>query len=652
MSRSAWTLGGLVLASLLIYLRSVGGEFIWDDDANVTANPLLDGVGSLRRIWFSGEGYQYYPLTFTSYWLQDRLIGLSPRSCHLVNIGLHALNTGLLYGVLRQLRFPVAGAGALLFALHPVGVETVAWITERKNLLSGAFCLLSVIAFLRFLIPARSKIPPRSLYWLSWLAFVLAVLAKTHAVVLPAVLLVVCVWRDEFRRSRLLQLLPFFSVSALLSFVTIQLEARHVFRDSAGAEWELSWLEQLLNSGKILGFYVQKIFVPWELTFIYERWSVDATRWLDWIPLLIVAGVLAFLFSNAFGRRASRTGRASLAFFACYVLLLFPVLGLFDVYFMRYAYVQDHFQYFALMVAAPGVAGLMAMAMDRAISPARPRAKPREKVRAPAQTSGLYITIALVALCYAGLNWQHQADFRTLETLWTRTLAKNPRAWMAATNLGILKGASGDSDAAISLHRQAIAVDSTRAEPHNNLGFELARVGEHRRAVEAYERAILYEPNDPVAYFNLGNSLYQLERASEAIFSFERALRIEPEYPAAENSLGTALAATGRIEPAIAAWGRALAQEGEFLEAYTNLAIALTRSIGPEEANQIASLFCEGAAGAEPAFLLLLVRTRLGVGDREGAAEAALRATDALDPAAAGWLRDEVMAVREGLENL
>ena len=594
--------GVLFLVTALLYLRTTGFGFIWDDDANVTANALLSGPDQLARIWTGKDIYQFYPLTFTSYWLQDRLVGLSPAACHAVNLVLHGLVVVLLFALLRRLQVPGAFWGALLFGVHPMATETVAWVTERKNLLAAALALGATLAYLG--TSGRR-------YLASLALFALAVLAKTHVVVLPAFLLLLDIWRRRKSPIRsLLGLVPFALASLGAAVLTVMFETRHVVRDGAEWEWAATLPERLVVAGKILTFYLTHAIWPSGLAFIYDPWTVDASRPTAWIPIIAwVVGCLVLLMLT----KARGGPFRSLTFVALsFVVWLAPVLGFFRVYFMRYSYVQDHFAYFALLVLVPGTVGMVAAAT---------RPTPVARI-AP-------IAGVLVAAALSWVTWNHQADFRDLETLWTRTIEKSPRAWMALTNLGVHRSGQGRDAEAVELHRRAIAVDDRRAEPHLNLGFALEVTGDADGAIAEFRKAAELEPEDPVPLYNLGNALVRAGRAREAMQAYESALGKNREYPQALNGMGVALAETGRPQIAAQYWTEAIVVDPSFRDGYRNLARALEQVLSSSEAVALLQRASEASGGGNPAVELLLARTWLRIGNRQEATLAIDRAETA-----------------------
>ncbi len=365
-SQSSWReglpYGALPVLVLVAYLPAFSGGFVWDDDYHVTNNSTLLSLDGLRRIWLEpGAVPQYYPLVHTSFWVEHHLWGNDPRGYHAVNVLLHCAATLFLWRVLVRLRVPGAWLGAALFAVHPVEVESVAWIAERKNLLAAVFGLASLLAYLRFsplesdaessksaeAAPPERRSPQGSAAWryyaVSLAFFVAALLSKTVIAVLPAVLLVITWWkRGKLTRRNLALVAPFFAVALPLALQTVWLEKHHV--GATGEAWALSLLERVLIAGRALWFYVGKLVWPANLTFFYSRWTIDASVWWQYLfPLAAAATMIALWLLRG------RLGRGPPAAALIFAGVLLPALGFFDVYPMRYSFVADHFQYHASM---------------------------------------------------------------------------------------------------------------------------------------------------------------------------------------------------------------------------------------------------------------------------------------------------------------
>jgi hypothetical protein len=345
--RRDWCWGVLLIAFVFIaYAPVFHAGFVWDDESHLTQNPCVVGPLGLKEIWTSTRAV-YYPLVLTTFWALHKFVGLDPLPYHILNVLMHAGSAVLLWRVLRQLHVRGAWLGTALWALHPVIVQSVAWVTELKNTQSCVFYLLSVSFFLNWEEQARvrrvARIKSTLMFGLSLACFVLATLSKPSVVMLPVVL-ALCVW---WRRGRIgwqdaVPLAPFLVISALASAWTIWEQKFHA--SAVGPEWAQTWPERLVIAGRAIWFYLAKLFWPHPLIFIYPRWEIHPSHLMAYVPLLATGVALILLWLLR--------GKASRAVFfaaAYYVISLFPVLGFFSVYFFRYAFVSDHFQYLASM---------------------------------------------------------------------------------------------------------------------------------------------------------------------------------------------------------------------------------------------------------------------------------------------------------------
>jgi tetratricopeptide (TPR) repeat protein len=498
----AW-LPGLVLALaiVLVYAASLRGQFLWDDDDHVTKTQVLGQPGGLARIWFDlGATQQYYPLVHTSFWLEHELWGLDARGYRATNLVLHVLNALLLLGVLRRLGLPGSGAGARFdlawlaaaaFALHPLEVETVAWISERKNLLSAFFVLLATHAFLRFDPLREDGAGPRPWRWLAaaGLAFACALFSKTVAATWPAAVLVLAWWkRGRIRRADVLPLVPLFVLAAGMGLVTVFMELDNV--GAVGAEFDLSPAQRVLIAGRALGFYAAKLVAPVGLSFMYARWSVDpAVAWQWLFPL----GALA-VFAGLWLARA-RLGRGALAAVLLFAGTLFPALGFFDVYPFRYSFVADHFQYLA---GIPLLVLLLAVARAACLrlGPWNPRAR------------GALAAAVLLAL--ATLTQRRAEVFTSALALWGNVVAEDPDSKIGNEHLGNALRDDGQFDAAYAQLTHAIGLNPDYADTYNDRGVLLLRLQRHLEALADFNRALELDPELAVAYFNRGNLLIAL----------------------------------------------------------------------------------------------------------------------------------------------
>jgi hypothetical protein len=347
--RSFAILALILLLTCVAYLPALRGDFVWDDDMYVT-KPELRSTSGLWRIWFEpGTTAQYYPLVYSAFWVQHKLWGGAATGYHAVNLLFHLTVVSLTYALLTKLEAPGALLAAGIFALHPVHVESVAWISEQKNTLSGVFYLGAMFLYLKW-DKGRDRRGP---YFLSLLLFTFSILSKSVTVTLPAALLVIFWWRTgklEWRRD-VWPLIPFFVLGISLGLVTVYAEEKWV--GATGFEYDLSIVQRVLVAGRVLWFYLGKLVLPVNLAFSYPKWQIDSYDWTQWIYLLGILALAGVLWS---ARHRSRAPLAALLFFAG---TLFPALGFFNVFPFRYSYVADHFQYLAsLGVIALGAAGI------------------------------------------------------------------------------------------------------------------------------------------------------------------------------------------------------------------------------------------------------------------------------------------------------
>ena len=576
----------LVAATLAAYapLRTAG--FIWDDDDYVTRSSVLRSGEGLRRIWSEPRATpQYYPLVHTSYWLEYRLWGLDPLGYHAVNVLLHGLSALLLWRVLARLELRAAWIAAAAFALHPVMMESVAWVTERKNVLSAFFFLAALLAFLRYRpLPAERQPPAGAAWYAASLALFAAALAsKTVTVSLPAVLVLLAWWKEgRVERRVWLPLVPMFLLGFGAAFLTVQLEKHHV--GAQGAPWDLSLAERVAIAGRALWFYAAKLVWPADLAFVYPRWRIDLADPLAWAAPVAFAAVLGLLWW-----RRQAWGRGPLVAVLAFAGVLVPALGFFDVYPMRFSFVADHFQYHA----APALLVLLVA------SGARPLA--RLPGRWPAAVG------AALLLLLAGLTWQRAGVFTTAERLWRDTLAKNPDAWLAHNNLARLLIDRGELDAA--RHHLEAALRLEPGYPHavHNLGVVAWRQGRFGEAATHFEAVLRENPRSVQAWTMVARWHLQEGRPARAEEGLRRALALAPEDPEAHLFLGDALLQLGRRQEAQAEYRSAAALDPRQVRAHFALGVLLRQEGAEAEA---AAAFREGLRRA-PGNVLLLERLSL-----------------------------------------
>lgn len=607
----------LLLITMLAYAPAMRAGFIWDDDSYLynTEPEVIKAPNGLERIWTTAATPQWYPLVFTTYWFEYRLWGLNPTGYHVVNIVLHGLAAVLLWRILLRLKVPGAWPAAAIFAVHPVHVETVAWITERKNTLSVFFYMLAMLAYLRF---ANRE----GVWWylIALPAFVLALLSKTVTCTLPVAILLalwlggslgvievlllvpgialmsgavvalvlkyalhipdlvvvfrpivtlleghgmsaslvrpdvliaagaavglvmtaIALWRSRRRVSWLVPfgLIPLFVVGLFMGKLTGWYEF-HKAKESywepmpIGQAFKLSWVEgaeaqrrseykltdpqRAIIAARSLLFYPSKLVVPYPQSFFYHRWSenneLDTTNRLNYWPVAAVLGIgvavigLSVIF-----------GRGIFIAFAFFVMTLFPALGFYDTYPMRYSFVADHFQYLASIGLTTLAAAWLTLLFRRLGGTPIP------------VFNGASVTAGVLALALlAGLGTRTAlrcGAYRDEETLWLDTVAQNPHAWGARVNLGILYAKRGNHDKAIEQLQAMIDDGSPWQEAYSNLGNIYALRRDFPKAEALFRKAVDSEPRLADLWGRLAKTLILQNKEAEALAVYERAGKV------------------------------------------------------------------------------------------------------------------------------
>jgi protein O-mannosyl-transferase len=521
--RRAWLLGFfLVVVTLIAYGPAWHAGFIWDDDAYLTQNPLLTAPDGLWRIWFSLDSpSQYFPLTYTTFYMERGLWGLNSAGYHWVNLLLHAANALLVWRVLARLRVPGAWLAAAIFALHPVQVESVAWITERKNVLMGFFFLLTLWAWLKF-IDDHGKRPWR-FYALALVFYALALFAKTTACTLPAALLLI-LWLKKMpiHWRRLGQVAPFVAMGIGIGLVTVWWERYHQL--TQGKLFEIGPVERVLIASRALWFYAGKLLWPVNLTFSYPRWTISASdpRAYGWVLATAALGVVIWRVR----RYAGRSVEVAAVYFAA---TLSPVLGFIMLYTFQYSFVADHYQYLACI----GPIALAAAGMEK---------------WGPVAARGAVLLMVLGAL-----TWRQCGMYANVETLWQTTLVQNPDSWLAHNNLGTVLRQKGNLDEAIAQYQMALQIMPGNESVHFNLARALFQKGRAGEAITQYQLALQIDPADMEAQNNLAWLLATAPQAS--LRNGEKAVQLarqanelaDGKNPVILGTLAAALAEAGRF---------------------------------------------------------------------------------------------------------
>ena len=553
--------GMIFCATLAAYFPALRGGLLWDDSSHLT-KPGLQSFHGLSRIWFElGATQQYYPLLHSAFWLEHRMWGDAVAGYHLTNVALHALSACLAVAIMKRLSLPGAWLAGFVFALHPVNVESVAWISEQKSTLSGVFYLAALLAYLHFYLqPDQNR--RNSKYLLATGLFVLALLSKTVTATLPAVLLVIFWWRRgrlEWKRD-VLPLLPWFAFGISAGLFTSWVERTLI--GARGADFLLTPVQRVLIAGRAICFYAGKLLWPTNLTFFYPHWKIDPAVWWQW---LFPAGVLAVVIGLVF---VARRYRGPLAGFLIFCGTLFPVLGFLNIYPFRYSYVADHFQYLASLGIIVPVASVLVRAIERISS----------------RRAVTIVCCSMLILVLGVLTWRQCRMYRDIETLYRESLARNPGSWLAHYNLGVLFAEMpGRLPDAIAEYQAALRIKPDYAEAHVNLGNSLSQIpGRQPEAITEYRAALRIKPDYAEAHNDLGIALsFTPGRLPDAVAEYQAALQIDPDYAEAHLNLGNILSqAPGRQSEAIAEYQAALRTNPNDAEAHFDLGNLLARTPG------------------------------------------------------------------------
>jgi protein O-mannosyl-transferase len=540
--------GALSLLVVAAYWPALRGEFVWDDLLLIGKNRLVTGETTLRTIWFRED----FPLATIAFWAQWQAWGNQPLGYHIVNLLLHAINVLMVWRVLLRLDIRGAALAAALFALHPVCVASVAWVSELKNTLSLAFCLVSLWAYLRFenssthlsgIHPDPGPVPHRLWFVLSLAAFVLALLTKTSTAMLPVLLLAGAWWqRGRLARKDVWRSLPYFALALGFGLMSVWFQHQAIAGETVQAP---GFLVRLAGAGMALWFYLGKALLPLNLNIHYPRWEIDPRVIAFYLPgvLWCIALALCWWFRRGWGR-------APLFALGCFTVTLFPVLGFFDMSFLSISRVSDHFQYLPLIailaLVAAGISSMLPVKAVRFIAPA-------------------------LVLLLAGLTFQRSRVFSTDERLWVDTLAKNPTSWNAHNNLACIRAEQHQMDEAIGHFETSLKIHPRNAKAHLNLGRALAMRRQFADADAHFEAALRIKPNDAETRATYGSSLADRGRRDEALAHLREAIRLQPD-PVTRLQLAGVLNASGKIREAAEQCREVLKVKPDSIEASSNLA--------------------------------------------------------------------------------
>lgn len=518
----------IAVATLVAYVPALRAGFIWDDDAYVEDNVTLTTLGGIWRIWFEPTSIpQYYPLVHTTFWLEYRLWGIHPLGFHLTNLLLHLTSCGLLFVLVRRLALPGALLVTGVFALHPVMVESVAWVTERKNVLSMVFYLLAGLVYLRWTGldggPGTPKERRGRVWWLIFGLFLCALTSKSVTFSLPFALLLITYWkRGQVVLADIRPLIPLVAVGVAYGAFTSYLERTHV--GASGAEFSEGLVEKCLIAGRTPWFYLCKLFWPQRLVFIYERWEIDPEQLWQWafpVATVLLVGTLVVL--------RKRLGRGPLVAVLLFGGTLFPAIGFITVFPFRYSFVADHFQYHACLAILVSVCACLARLVPSRIG----------------------IPLAVVVLgAYGGKTWTQTRIYQDKETLYNHILAEVPDSWFAHNNLAAIYVTNLEVDKGFEFYRTTKRLNpnldpgpqiQADAYAHCMVGKMLANRYTLQPAIDAQRRG------DHQESFTLLKELK--EPLMQVVARFHQAVTINPGYVDALRDQARVMEAIGFLTP-------------------------------------------------------------------------------------------------------
>jgi protein O-mannosyl-transferase len=658
----------ILLAVFAVYWPALNGQFLWDDLLVVRRNPLVTGEMSLGAIWFHID----FPLTYVAFWLEWLAWGNHPVGYHVVNVLLHAASALLLWRLLARLQIPAPWLAAMLFAVHPLCVASVAWISELKNTLSLPFFLLSLLLYL------QSDSNPRisdfgfrisTRYCLSLLAFLLALLAKTSTVMLPFVLVACAWWRwGRITWREWLRASPYFVLALAFGLMTIRFQAHGAI---AGATVQSEgFLGRLAGAGMALWFYLGRALLPLNLCMIYPRWKIDAAAPASYLPLLLWLGALA-----AYWGLRRTWGRHLLFGLGCFTVTLLPVFGFFDMYFLMLSRVSDHFVYLPLTalvaLAAAGLTYLLARTSSTPVAADGSQRIISGEKTAPTAVGGYGLSTSqgrlgipwpankpLAFICaglvmgLAVLSVLRAQVFQSEEALWRDTLATNPAAWLAQANLGWILASQQKYDEAKAHLIASLELNPTNAQAHSNLGRLLSLQGKPAEAEAQFQEALRIKPKDAEIRRAYAAALAEQGRPTEAVAQLREALRLHPDAQT-RLQLATLFVQSGKPREAVAEYREVLVSQPDQPEALNNVAWLLATSPDATvrngaEAVRFAEHACRLSGNAQPRELGTLAAAYAEAGRFPEAVETAQKAVDA---ASAGG-NPQLAAMSEQLLNL
>jgi Tfp pilus assembly protein PilF len=584
----------LFAVSIAVYIPAMNGGFIWDDDQEISLNKMIQAPDGLKNIWIDTwsdktMGADFFPLKTTLQWVLWQIWGTNAPAFHVTNIVIHALCVVLLWFTLLRLRIPGAWLAALVWGLHPVNVESVAWLSELKNTLSLAFLLPAMTAFVRY-----EEEGSVAAYWGAVGLFLASLLSKTSVVTFPGVLLLYLWWKNSRLTVRDFKVCaPFFILAVALAVVTVVFQHGRAigteilptggpFTDPTGLSTPpplVDYAGRLISACFATGFYLYQAAYPFHLLTIYPQWHVTLSPWVQVLPLLGYAALFVVAWRNR-----GTWGRHVIFGVGCFLLMLVPVLGVIKMSYLRLTLVADHFNYLSTISLVALVVSAFASWRNR---------------HGTLASSTYALVGGMAVLLFSYMSFERSKCYKGMMTLWSGVLfgnpepnkpkplvpvhGKNPNTWQANNHMGALLYSAGQSDAAMGYFKRGVELKPYNCEVHNNYALALCQKGRFEEALIHYKRAVELK-KDPSILTNYANALMQTRRFDEAVVQFGEAFKLTPDNPLLLLNMGNCLFQLDRIDEAVEAYRKALAMKPDFRDAESNLKLALRRKLELEKA--------------------------------------------------------------------
>ncbi|MBF0449886.1 MAG: tetratricopeptide repeat protein [Candidatus Magnetomorum sp.] len=515
----------LFLIAVIAWIPLIQAGFIWDDDTLVTQNPMVLSPKGIYQCWISLDTPDYLPLTISSLWIEWRLWGNNASGYHITNVLIHLFTCIIIACIFQRLNWPGGWIAAILYAIHPVNVESVAWIAQRKNVLCIFFTVLSIYSFVRANQENRNNVH-------SFVFFICALLSKAAAIMLPFWLILLLYFQfKQALQKAMIQLVPFLIAAGIFSGITLFFQYENAMGRIAVRTDNL--IERCLFAFQAFLFYLSKVFFPKTLCFVY---------WIKPDPFQMIMGCSLFFTFIALLYRMRRQpwSRAGILAFSFYVLNLFPVLGFFDIYFMRFSWVADHWQSLSMIGITSGAGAFLGWIIEQSKNkPVIPYAFCKKEYDCiSSRRSFLFMTsgyqtlfhktcqvmLILLIILLAATTHDHCKYYQSEQALWEKTLKCNPRSILPHDRMALIAVASNHYEQAEHYLKTSISIDPNNWEAHMNMGNLYRRMKLNEKAEKQYMAALSIHPSGTEIHINLGNFKAEKGQYTEALNHYKDAV--------------------------------------------------------------------------------------------------------------------------------